>query len=103
MKIKIIKDTTIYNVSICIALGTSSPIPEGLIGGFDPNEKVLCKYAMIKTKSGTEIPISGFKDNGETILFKRGIIEKYLLGPDREDSTIYEVDKNACIVIEEDA
>ena len=103
MKIKITKDTVIYNVDACNAIGCDAPISDKLVGGFDPNEKVFCKCLMIKTESGTEIPISEFRDNGETILFKRGVIEKYQLGPDREDSTTYEVNKNACIIIEEDA
>jgi hypothetical protein len=102
MKIKIMRDTTIYNTNICIAIGTDTPIPENLIGGFDPDERALCKHIMLEVKSGTEIPISEFKDNGNTILFKRGTIEKYQLGPDRVDATTYEVDKNACIIIEED-
>lgn len=102
MKIKIIRDAIIYNANICIAVGTSTPIPEDLIGRFDPDENMLCKYLMLKVKSGTEIPISEFKDNGNTIVFRRGIIEKYQLGSDRRDATTYEVDKNACIIIEED-
>lgn len=102
MKIKITQNTTIYNVNICLAIGSNAPISDSLIGGFNPTEKVLCKYATIKVDAGVEIPIAEFKDNGETILFKRGVVEKYLLGPDREDNTTYEIDKTACIIIEED-